>query len=63
MEMLLLFIGCKEKIIFNLVVVCEEKKIVGGKREKNVFFFIWLGSLYYFIRLYVKIKTKMYNEL
>ena len=28
----------KEKKNFNLVVVCEEKKIVGGKREKNYFY-------------------------
>ena len=33
------------------VVVGEEKKRVGGKREKN--------TLYYFSRLYVKIKTVM----
>ena len=50
--------GCK-KIIFNLVVVYEKKKIVEGKREKRVRFIILLGSLYYFIRLYVKIKTGM----
>ena len=41
------------------MVVCEEKKIVGGKREIKILFIILLGSLYYFIRLYVKIKTKM----
>ena len=55
----LLFIGCNKKIIFNLVVVCEEKKIVGRKREIIIFFIILLGSLYYFIGLYVKIKTEI----
>ena len=35
--MTLLFISCKEKIIiFNIVVVCEEKKVVGGKRERRI---------------------------
>ena len=54
----LLFIGCKEFLFFFflIVVVCEEKKKVGGKR---VFFIILLDSLYYFIGLYVKIKTEM----
>ena len=41
MEMLLLLIGCKEKIIFNLVIVCEEKKIVKGKRDKNTFYYFF----------------------
>ena len=45
----LLFIGCKKK---KIVVVCEEKKIMGRKRERKIFF-------YYFIGLYVKIKTKI----
>ena len=56
----MLFIGCKEKkILFNLVVVCEKKKIVEGKREIRMFFIILLSSLYYFIGLYIKIKTGM----
>ena len=57
------FIGCKKKklyiyiyIYFN-VVVCEEKKRVGKKRI--ILFIILLGSLYYFIGLYVKIKTEI----
>ena len=37
----------------------EEKKIIGGTREIRIFFIILLGSLYYFIELYVKIKTGM----
>ena len=37
----------------------EEKKIVGGKREIKIFFIILLDSLFYFIGLYVKIKTRM----
>ena len=41
------------------MVVCEEKKIVGGKREIRILFSILLGNLYYFIELYVKIKTGM----
>ena len=46
----------KKKI--NLVVVCEEKKRVGGE----YFLLLFLGNLYYFIRKYVKIKTEMYCE-
>ena len=53
----------KKKIIFNLVVVCEEKKIVGGKREIRILFSILLGNLYYFIELYVKIKIGMQGKL
>ena len=30
-----------------------------GKRERIILFIILLDSLYYFIRLYVKIKTEM----
>ena len=37
----------------------EEKKIIGGTREIRILFIILLGSLYYFIELYVKIKTGM----
>ena len=48
-----------KKNIFNLVVVCEEKKIVGEKKEIRILLIILLGSLYYFIGLYVKIKTEM----
>ena len=52
----LLFISCKEKKIFNLVVVGKEKKIVNEKRERRILFIILLDSLYYFIESYVKIK-------
>ena len=52
----LLFISCKEKNIFNLVVVGKEKKIVNEKRERRILFIILLDSLYYFIESYVKIK-------
>ena len=45
------------------MIVCEEKKIVGGKREIKIIFIILLDSLYYFIGLYVKIKTGMYSKL
>ena len=41
------------------MVVCEEKKIVGEKKEIRILLIILLGSLYYFIGLYVKIKTEM----
>ena len=41
------------------MVVGEEKKRLGGKREKRVVYIILLGSLYYFIGLYVKIKIEM----
>ena len=49
----------KNIYIFNLVAVCEEKKIVGEKRQIRILFIILLGSLYYFIGLYVKIKIEM----
>ena len=32
---------------------------MGGKRERIVFYIILVGSLYYFVGLYVKIKTEM----
>ena len=44
------------------MVVCKEKEIVGGKKERTVLFIILLSSLYYFIELYVKIKTEMLGE-
>ena len=37
----------------------EEKKIIGGTREIRIFFIISLGSLYYFIGLYIKQKNRM----
>ena len=40
------------------MVDCEEKKWV-GKRERIIYYIILLGSLYYFIELFVKIKTGM----
>ena len=43
----------------NSKVVCEKKKIVEGKRERIILFIILLGSLYYFIGLYIKIKTEI----
>ena len=45
------------------MVVCEEKKIVEGNREIKIFYIILLGGLYYFIRLYIKIKIGMWSEL
>ena len=58
--LVLLFIGCnRKKFYFNLLIVCEEKNRVRGKREKIVLLIIWLNSLYYFIGLYVKIKIRM----
>ena len=45
------------------MVVCEEKKTMSGKREIIIFFIILLSSLYYFIGLYVKIKTVMLGVL
>ena len=38
---------------------CVKRKSEWGKRERIVLFIILLGNLYYFIRLYVKIKTEM----
>ena len=47
------------------MIVGEEKKRVEGKRENSFFLkkIILLGNLYYFIELYVKIKTKLLCEL
>ena len=39
--------------------MCEEKKIVRGKRERIILFIILLSSLYYFIEFYVKIKIRI----
>ena len=39
--------------------MCKEKKRVGEKREWMILFIILLDSLYYFIELYLKIKTKI----
>ena len=41
------------------MIVCEEKKWEGGKKERIVLYIILLSSLYYFIGLYVKIKTEV----
>ena len=41
--------------------VCEEKKRVEGKREREEYFL--LGNLYYFIELYVKIRSRIFGEL
>ena len=43
--------------------VCEEKKRAEEKRKRTILFIILLGSLYYFIELYVKIKIGMYGKL
>ena len=39
--------------------LCVKRKSEWGKRERIILFIILLGSLYYFIGLYVKIKIKM----
>ena len=39
------------------MIVCEEKKWMGGKRERIILNIILLCNLYYFIGLYVKIKN------
>ena len=39
------------------MIVCEEKKWVERKSERIILYIILLSSLYYFIELYVKIKT------
>ena len=43
--------------------LCVKRKSEWGKRERIILFITLLGSLYYFIGLYVKIKTEMYGEL
>ena len=35
------------------------KREMGEEREMSFFYFILLSNLYYFIGMYVKIKTKM----
>ena len=47
------------KVTYNLVIVCEEKNIVGRKKEIIILFIILLSCLYHFIGLYIKIKTKI----
>ena len=37
----------------------KKKQIVRGKNEGRIFFIILLDSLYYFVKLYVKIKIEM----
>ena len=49
----------KKKIIFNLEIMCNEKKDIGGKREIKIIFIILLSSLYYFVDLYIKLKLEM----
>ena len=40
------------------MIVGEERE---RERERRIFFIILLDSLYYFIRLYVKIKIRMFG--
>ena len=39
--------------------LCVKRKSEWKKKKRIIFFIILLGSLYYFIGLYVKIKTRM----
>ena len=41
----------------------NRKSELEKKKERIVLYIILLGSLYYFIELYVKIKTRMLDEL
>ena len=41
----------------------KKRKSEWEKRKKMIHFIILLGILYYFIGLYVKIKTRMQGEL
>ena len=41
----------------------EEEREMEGNREIGSFIFILLGSLYYFIGLYIKIRTEMLGVL
>ena len=43
--------------------MCKEKKIVKEKGERRILLIILLGSLYYFIELYVKIKIELIKWL
>ena len=43
--------------------LCVKRKSEWRKREKIILFITLLGSLYYFIGLYVKIKIGMYGKL
>ena len=53
---------CGWGVVF--VAVGEEKGTRGKReRERITFYFILLSCLYYFISLYIKIKTGMYEEL
>ena len=59
----LLFIGCKEKINIQSCSCMWREKDSGRKQRDKIFFIILLGGLYYFIRLYIKIKIGMWSEL
>ena len=37
----------------------QREREMEEKEEKHLFYIIWLCSLYYFIELYIKIKTGM----
>ena len=52
-----------KKLYYFNVWLCVKRKSEQGKRKKIILFIILLGNLYYFIELYVKIKTRMYDEL
>ena len=52
-----------KKLYYFNVWLCVKRKSERGKRKKIILFIILLGSLYYFIELYVKIKIEMYSEL
>ena len=54
----LLFISCKKKKLIQWLYV-KKKKIMRGKNKGRIFFIILLDSLYYFVKLYVKIKIEM----
>ena len=54
------FWSWRRQLVMNVGVVVTNwrKKRIGAKREWSIFFYIiLLGSLYYFIELYVKIKN------
>ena len=48
---------------FFVCVVCVWREKVSEEKDRIILFIILLGSLYYFIGLYVKIKTGMLDKL
>ena len=50
---------CSHVVIISICGCVWREKVSAGKKDRIILFIILLGSLYYFIGLYIKIKTKI----